>query len=453
MKRYIIKRIITTTVMLSLLMSSILMTSCGATTASKITTTSKNNAAVATPSYCTVTEVFDWGPAVTKLIVNLGKTIKKDSVGTDTFNVHVVRTDPRPNVRITGADAEGDRPVTKAYVSDKDGDAASSGNYVVLEMKIGPDVGLGYPIYYDSENSRNNSWIKCDYTITQKKDIDSDSGTISGLTVSKKSKDIRKLVDDFKTGRYTYANSTDNVILTYASYAPAMDNRKNPLIVWLHGTGEIGTDPTMPITANKSCYFASPSMQSYFGGAYILSPQCQTMWMEGSTENALMALIKNYVSKNSDIDTTRIYVGGNSNGGYMTMLLACDYTSYFAAAMPTCEALSDKSITDEDIQKIKNIPIWFTAAKTDTIVPPADYVIPTYNRLVKAGAKDVHFSYFDNVVDTTGLYKKADGTPYEYSGHFSFYYVFNNQCTDIINGKKTTIMQWLAAQDNSKEPQ
>jgi len=40
-------------------------------------------------------------------------------------------------------------------------------------------------------------------------------------------------------------------------------------------------------------------------------------------------------------DTNRIYIGGDSNGGYMTMLMIRDYPSYFAAAFPTCEALRD----------------------------------------------------------------------------------------------------------------
>ncbi len=399
--------------------------------------------AAATPSYCTVTEVFDWGPAVTKIILPLGKTVAKGSLGVDTFSVHVVRTDPRPGVAITGNGAEGDRPVTKAYASDKDGNAAESGDYATLEMQVGPDVSLGYPINYDQKSAVHNVWNKCDYTVTQKKDIVSNSGVISGLVVNKRSGDVKKLVDDFKTGSYS---SPDQITLTYASFEPAKDNHKNPLIVWLHGLGEIGTDPTIPISANKSCRFASPEVQSYFSGAYVLSPQCPVMWTEGSEESALMALIKDYASKNSDIDTNRIYVGGNSNGGYMTMLLARDYSDYFAAAMPVCEALADASITDADILKLKNTPIWLTAAKTDTIVPPENFAVPTYRRLKKAGAKNVHFSYFDNVVDMTGLYKKVDGTPYEYNGHFSFYYVFNNQCIDRVDGKNTAIMQWLSAQ-------
>lgn len=89
--------------------------------------------------------------------------------------------------------------------------------------------------------------------------------------------------------------------------------------------------------------------------------------------------------------------------------------------------------------------MWFTAAKTDTTVPPNDYVVPTYNRLVNTGAKNVHLSLFDNVVDTTGLYFN-NGKPYEYPGHWSWIYVYNNKPTDVINGKTTTIMEWLAAQ-------
>ncbi|MHC1684205.1 MAG: hypothetical protein AB6733_14815 [Clostridiaceae bacterium] len=60
--------------------------------------------------------------------------------------------------------------------------------------------------------------------------------------------------------------------------------------------------------------------------------------------------------------------------------------------------------------------------------------------------KNVHLSLFDKVIDTTGLYKQANRLPYEYPGHWSWIYEYNNQCVDTINGKKTTIMEWLAAQ-------
>ncbi|WP_168190070.1 prolyl oligopeptidase family serine peptidase [Caloramator sp. E03] len=405
------------------------------------------------PSYRSVIEIFDWGAAITKVIIDIGQTITKDSVTTDTFKVHVVRKNTDSAKTILN---EGDRKITKAYVSDKDGNAVDSGNFVVLEMEVGPELTLGSPLNFDMKTFLN-SWINSEYTITQQKDITTNSKTVSGLVITNCKGEIRKIVDDFTTGSFT--NSEDNVTLTFASFSPANDNKKNPLIIWLHGMGEGGTDPTIPISANKADNFASKDIQAYFGGAYILVPQAPTYWMDGFNsfgdgtskyEKALMALIKDYVSKNNDIDKNRIYIGGDSNGGYMTMLMIRDYPEYFAAAIPTCEALADKLITDADIQKIKNIPIWFTAAKTDTVVNPNEYVVPTYNRLLKAGANNIHFSFFDNVVDTTGLYKKADGTPYEYNGHCSWIYVYNNECKETVNGKTTTIMEWLASQTKAK---
>ena len=45
--------------------------------------------------------------------------------------------------------------------------------------------------------------------------------------------------------------------------------------------------------------------------------------------------------------------------------------------VPVCEALADAFISDEDILKLKDLPIWFTHAKTDPVVVPDDFVVPT----------------------------------------------------------------------------
>jgi predicted peptidase len=403
-------------------------------------------------SYRTVTEIQDWGPAITKIILDLGRQVPADSVTTDTFSVYVTRNDYRLKKALV---EKGARKITKAYVSDKDGNpGAQSSQYVVLEMTIGPNISLGSPMNYDSSKGLND-WNECIYKITQKTDIPTPAGNISGLIIDTFAGGVKKLVDDFSTGKATF----DGITLTYAGYTPLKDNKANPLIVWLHGAGEGGTDTTIPISANKAVNFASEKIQSYFDGAYVLVPQTPTFWMDGFTgsgdgtskyETALMDLIKNYVSTNSDIDPNRVYIGGDSNGGYMTMVMIRDYPEYFAAAFPTCEALKDSLISDDDIQRMKNVPIWLIAAKTDTTVPVNKYATPTFNRLVSAGAKDVHFSLFKNVVDTSGLYKKSKTAPYEYNGHFSWIYVYNNEVSEVINGQTVTLMEWLASKSLSK---
>ncbi|WP_219837182.1 prolyl oligopeptidase family serine peptidase [Paenibacillus sp. R14(2021)] len=403
-------------------------------------------------SYRTVTEVEDWGAVITKVIVDLGKPVPKGAVTTDTFNVHVVRSDSRlTNPKLE----EGDRTVINAYVSDKDGNrVVQTGKYAVLEIEIGPDVTLGSALNF-AYPPGFNAWSDNQYTITQQKEIKTPAGSITGLVADTFAGGVRELIDDFTTGQATYNGQT----LTYADFAPKKDNHKNPLIIWLHGFGEGGTDPTMPIAANKAVNFASEHIQSYFDGVYVLAPQTPTFWMDGVTgfgdgtskyEDSLMALIQDYAANNKDIDPNRIYIGGDSNGGYMTMLMIRDYPDYFAAAFPTCEALKDTLVTEEDIRNMKELPIWFVAAKTDNVVPPDQYAVPTFNRLALAGAKDVHMSLFDKVIDTSGLYKKADGTPYEYGGHNSWIYVYNNEVKDTINGKETTLMEWLASQSLSK---
>jgi predicted peptidase len=400
-------------------------------------------------SYRTVTEIEDWGAAIKKVIVDVGRPIPKGSVTTDTFNVHVVRSDSRLKTPFL---EEGDRNVTKAYVSDKDGNpAVETGKYVVLEMKIGPTVSLGSPLNYDWAGTQFNDWIDSKYTITQQKNIVTSAGTISGLVVDTFAGGARELVDDFTTGKATY----ENVSLTYASYDPVKDKEKNPLVIWLHGGGEGGTDATIPLSANKAVSLSTDKIQSYFGGAYVLAPQAPTFWMDGLTgradgtskyEKALMALINDYVAKNPDVDPNRIYIGGASNGGYMTMLMVRDYPGYFAAAYPVCEGLNDILISDADLQKMKETPIWFVTAKNDTTLPPGTNTVPTYNRLIQAGADNVHLTLFDDVHDTSGLYNNADGTPYQYSGHWSWIYVYNNEATASINGQTTTLMEWMAAQ-------
>ncbi|GGN96220.1 prolyl oligopeptidase family serine peptidase [Saccharibacillus kuerlensis] len=403
-------------------------------------------------SYQTVTKIEDWGPAITKIIVDLGRPIPAGSVAADTFVVHVQRSDSR----LTDPFLEkGYRVIKKAYVADKNGNPANqTGQYAVLEMPIGPGATLGSPMNYDPA-SGFNAWNKSDYTIIQQKDIVTPAGSVSGLVVNTFAGGATELVDDFGTGEATY----DGVKLTYADYAPAQDNKKKPLIVWLHGAGEGGTDPTIAISGNKAVNFASEEIQSHFGGAYVLAPQTPTFWMDGLTgfgdgtskyQEALMALIKDYAANHKDIDPDRILIGGDSNGGYMTMLMIRDYPEYFAAAFPTCEALLDSLISDNDIQRMKDLPIWFIAAKTDTVVPIDKYVVPTYNRLIRAGASDVHLSLFENVIDTSGLYKKSGRAPYEYDGHWSWIYVYNNEVAKELEGQHVTLMEWLASQSRTE---
>ncbi|MEX1121042.1 MAG: prolyl oligopeptidase family serine peptidase, partial [Balneolales bacterium] len=199
------------------------------------------------------------------------------------------------------------------------------------------------------------------------------------------------------------------------------------------------------------------------GGAHVLVPQSPTRWMDsgqGSTTGqeddiyyeAVKALVDEYIAEHPNADPDRIYVGGCSNGAYLTFKLLIEYPDYFAAAYPSALAYQNSNLTDTQVDRIKEIPIWFIHSRDDRTTEPDQTVVPSYNRLMEAGAPNVHFSYYDHVVDITGLF---GGDGYHYSGHWSWIYSHANVARRdydgslvMVDGKPVTIMEWMAAQSN-----
>ena len=399
----------------------------------------------------------DWGPAVTKTVIALDKAIDSGSVSKEKFSV-VEEKQSYTNQPVT-------RTVTDAYTSDADGNKIeSSSNYITIEMYVSPNEGS--PFFYDFMSGRNiwcetyklNVSLVDGMTLTAGEEVVNALAVEADINVSDPAERICPQLDDFDTTK-TYT-ATDGTTYSYAEYLPAEDNQKNALVIWLHGAGEGGVDPTIDLLANEVTALAGDEFQELFKGAYVLAPQSPTMWMDDGTgayqngdkgscyAESLFELIETYVKSNEDIDTNRIIIGGCSNGGYMTMEMILKHPDYFAAAYPICEAFQDQYISDEQIESIKDMPIWFTYAKTDRTVNPELCTEATVARLIEAGAKNVHVSAFEDVHDTTGRFTNADGTPYTYDGHWSWVYFDNNECYDE-NG--VNAWQWLAKQTKAKE--
>lgn len=449
--------------------------------------------------YSTVTTAEDWGPAIGKVILDLGVELDPDSVAAEKFSAVSVRTVPGFDFATMQATPPAPQPaqrtVTAAYVCDENGDKAESGTRVAVEMKIGPEETAGSPFNYDFIRGLN-SFVDTSYVVSLTAPLSTKAGaplSMEPTDAKGASGNVTLLADDFTKGTHSWSGDGKDITLSYASWLPHEDaeDGSTPLIIWLHGAGEGGTDPTISIIGNKVVNLATEDVQKFFGdtGAAILAPQTPTMWMDldgtgtyRNTENtdsgrsyytdALKSLIDQYLADHPEIDTDRIYVGGCSNGGYMTVNMIVQFPDLFAAAYPVCEAYDAAWLTDEMVESIKDLPIWLTHAKNDPTVviyegesDPANYMaynlkldedgkpIPKanfsndlYDRLAAAGAKDVHYSLFDDVHDTTGLYNGADGKPYQYMGHWSWIYTLNNECVETIGGEEVTLFQWLSQQ-------
>ncbi len=437
-------------------------------------------------TYQTVTVVTDNGPYITKLLLNAPEEIRAEALSTDTFCVYVERKHP-----VTGAlfmasktwmgpkiyPSKGYRDVRAVYPCDENGKAVQVSKTIAIEMPYGPSYPLGYA---QASFGMMNEFVKSDYRVMQIKTIPAEI-PVTGMVFDEFAGDR---CDQLKG--WANSKSTDKTLpLGYGYFTPDFEAlkeaakhppmfgpatakklpKKFPLVIWLHGAGEGGTDPTVAYTGNKVVELSAPGIQNKLGGAaYILAPQCPTMWMDNGTGKyttngksmyckALMSCIKEFVKNHKDIDKNRIYIGGCSNGGYMTMRMIIDYPDYFAAAYPVCEALYDDCITDANIQSIKDLPIWFTHAANDPVVRPEMTVLPTYKRLKEAGGKNIHASYFDKVVDQSGLFKDDLGRPYEYLGHFSWVHTYNDFCTTDMDGTRVfhdgmpvSLWQWLGLQ-------
>lgn len=335
-----------------------------------------------------------------------------------------------------------DRNVLSAYPSDSRGAFNPDGEYLALGLEKANGRGLGL--------SKAGSVWKEDYSVTvslkQGKvlKVGKQKYTAIECATDKALKDFISEADFFNKGTFT-GRSTGKIgdeTLTYASYEPWSlrgDGKSNPLIIWLHGGGEGGLDVSITLLGNEVVSLIRPEIQSHFtteggaGGAYVLSIQCPTMWMNtahgfGHGEfpslysDVLKACIDDYVLQHPDVDRNRIYVGGCSNGGYMTMNMLIRHPKYFAAAYPTCEAYADENISDNEIKALADENIWIVQSYDDTTVDPKTHCIPTFQRLMKAGAKNVWMSMFETV-------EGIDNPGQKLFGHFSWCYLFNDVVT------------------------
>ena len=401
----------------------------------------------------------DWGPAVTKTVITLDQAVDADSLDKDDFTVMETKES------MFGVGAPSERTVLDVYPSDSEGNRVEADSETIaIEMAVDPNTGSPFIYKFTSGFNYWCSTYELEVTLNEGSEVRLADGTaVESISVDpvidlKGDGKIVPQVDGVFDIDQKYT-AADGTVYNYADYAPAADDKENALVIWLHGAGE-GTDngvndSYIDLLGNEVTALASDEFQDLFGGAYVLVPQAATMWMDGGDggyqngdkgsryAESLFEFIESYVEANPDIDTDRILIGGCSNGGYMTMEMIIKHPDYFAAAFPICEAFQDEYITDEQIESLVDMPIWFTYAKNDTTVDPTKCTEPTVERLLAAGAENVHVSAFDDVHDTTGRFFNEDGTPYSYQGHWSWTYFDNNECYDE-NG--VNAWQWLAKQ-------
>jgi len=176
-----------------------------------------------------------------------------------------------------------------------------------------------------------------------------------------------------------------NYELGYVLHKPANIKEKKPLIVFISGDGEKGTDIEKVKIHGPLKYLKTHALD-----AYVLAPQCKEneKW---SIESIYELILK--IQKENKIDADRIYVTGLSSGGWAAWNLALSYPDMFAAIVPISGFVD--LIELEGACKIANIPTRIYHGLLDDVVK-VDYAVAIYKELKKCNAKDVQLTIFDD---------------------------------------------------------
>ena len=146
-----------------------------------------------------------------------------------------------------------------------------------------------------------------------------------------------------------------------------------PLLVFLHGVGECGTDNVKQLHNSVGDIIKHASEKEPF---FMIAPQSKGWWVNVPwnldahampekplpSMQATMELIDK-ISKEYPVDPNRIYVMGLSMGGLGTWDIISRLPNRFAAAIPVCGA-GDTA----QAPKLVNLPIWAFHGDKDTVV-------------------------------------------------------------------------------------
>jgi predicted peptidase len=152
------------------------------------------------------------------------------------------------------------------------------------------------------------------------------------------------------------------ISLDYLLYLPENYESKSewPLILFLHGAGEVGDDIEIVKSQGLPKKLESTDEIPFV----VVSPQCPRNNNWGMLFDVLYELLQS-IKKKYKIIEKKVYLTGLSMGGYGTWALSLRYPDEFAALVPICGGVQNKN----DVEKLKNIPIWTFHGAKDRDVP------------------------------------------------------------------------------------
>ncbi|MGW8257029.1 MAG: carboxylesterase family protein [Thermoguttaceae bacterium] len=143
---------------------------------------------------------------------------------------------------------------------------------------------------------------------------------------------------DFLESIYTEPGT--GLQLPYQLFVPTGydPSKEYPMVVFLHGAGESGTDNLKQINGNIDNLLAHVKMSEY--SSFLLAPQTNSGWAWwGTAPSDAMRMtlsVMQQLEGQYNVDQSRLYLTGLSMGGFGTWEAIWQNQGLFAAAVPIC---------------------------------------------------------------------------------------------------------------------
>jgi len=189
-------------------------------------------------------------------------------------------------------------------------------------------------------------------------------------------------------GKVTRAVSANYLLFLPKGYAEQKSKRW-PLIFFLHGAGERGTN-IWKVAVHGPPKIVKDKPDFPF---IVVSPQCPAgqRW----DNETLLALLDD-VTKNYRVDKGRVYLTGLSMGGFGTWSLGLAYPERFAAIAPICGGGDPLVLLLADSRKVnalKTLPVWAFHGGKDPVVKLEESQ-RMVDALKKFGTKEVELTVY-----------------------------------------------------------
>ena len=144
-------------------------------------------------------------------------------------------------------------------------------------------------------------------------------------------------------------------------------NQQWPLILFLHGSGENGSDPALVAATGLPELLIGDADYPFI----VVSPQAADGAVWWGTELDVVYALLDHIQANYAVDAKRVYLTGLSMGGFGAWAMIIRYPQRFAAVVPIAGGWnSENDSIPRNICAIKDVPIWAFHGEQDDIVLP-----------------------------------------------------------------------------------